>query len=93
MYRTCGISPDDIITQVTEAPTAAAALDIMRMQSRGMVLAVADLLYVDDGASLAVMRRECVTEARAGVPERTITASAAETPGTIASVQAFGWGA
>lgn len=66
MTGTFGINPDDIITQITSAPTDAAALALLRMQSRGIVLAVADLLCVDDGASLAVMRRECVTEARAG---------------------------
>ena len=59
------MTTDDIITQVTEAPTTADAVRIMRMLSRPQVLAVADQLYVEDGgASLAVIRRECVTEAR-----------------------------
>lgn len=59
------MSPDDVITQVTRAPSDAAAVDIMRMQSRAMVLAVADQLYVEsDGHSLATVRRDIVREAR-----------------------------
>lgn len=58
------LTVDDVITQITEAPTEASALTIMRMQSRAMVLAVADQLYIDPDASLAVIRREIVQEAR-----------------------------
>lgn len=65
----CGIphrvTTDDVITQITEAPTEADAVRIMRMQSRPMVLAVADQLFVEaEGHGLAIVRRECVTEAR-----------------------------
>lgn len=59
------ITADDIITKITEAATEAEAVDIMRMQSRPLVLAVADLLFVEaDGHSLATTRRESVRAAR-----------------------------
>lgn len=61
------LTPDDIITQVTEAPAAEAALAVMRdVRSRAVLLAVADLLYIDAGGhASAWLRKAIVAEARA----------------------------
>jgi hypothetical protein len=57
---------DDIITRVTSAPTEADAEDIVAgVRSRALLLAVADLLYIDaDGHGTAWVRQAIVTEAR-----------------------------
>lgn len=59
---------DDLITLVTEAPTADAALDIaLVVTSRAVLLAAADILYIDDptGHSSMTLRRSIVRAARA----------------------------
>jgi hypothetical protein len=59
---------DDLITLVTEAPTADAALDIaLAVTTRAVLLAAADTLYIDDpeGHSSMTLRRSIVRVARA----------------------------
>lgn len=81
---------DTLITHVTQASTTERAEAIARQYKPTVIRQAADLLFIDpEGHGVAWLRRAIVAEARAGVPER----SAAETPGTIASAQAFGWGA
>jgi hypothetical protein len=117
---------DILITHVTEARTAEHAQAIARQYKPTVVRQAADQLHIDpEGHGVAWLRQAVVAEARAGVSERTVTAScpspahadeladfgdcatcgtvapqlpapaasAAETPGTIASACAFGWGA
>lgn len=56
---------DDVITQITEAPTADAALAILERVPRRMLEAVADQLYVDTWArSVATVRTLVLAEAR-----------------------------
>ena len=60
------ITPDMIITAITEAPTTADALNLIATYSRGVILATADQLYVDAaGHGMAWVRHHVVTEARA----------------------------
>lgn len=60
------MSPDEIITQVTEAPTAVEALAIMQDVPRSLVEAVADQLYIETlGHSVSSVRKAIVKEARA----------------------------
>ena len=115
---------DTLITHVTEASTAERAEAIVRQYKPSVIRAAADQLYIDpEGHGVAWLRRQVVTEARAGITDQPScqasdhaaqladfgdcsgcdaqlrrrltqgTPSAAETPGTIASAQAFGWGA
>jgi hypothetical protein len=60
------LTADDIITQVTQAPTAAAALAVVAgVHSRQLLLAAADLLYIDAaGHASAWLRKAIVAEAR-----------------------------
>lgn len=59
------MTADSIVTLITQAPTADAALASLAGVSRAMLDEVADLLYVDPyGRSSAVVRRAIVTEAR-----------------------------
>jgi hypothetical protein len=59
------VTADDIITQVTEAPTEEAALMILADVARSMLMTVADQLYIDPvGRSSAVVRRAIAREAR-----------------------------
>jgi hypothetical protein len=59
-------SADTIITRITEAPTKADALAVLSGISRQALEAVADQLYVDTfGKTVARVRSECVSEARA----------------------------
>jgi hypothetical protein len=61
------MSPDDIITKVTEASTAVEALAIMQDVPRSLLLAVADQLFIDDpdGHGSPWLRKAIVEEARA----------------------------
>lgn len=61
------MTPDDIITQITQAPSADAALAIMNgVRSRSLLLAVADLLYIEaEGQTSPWIRKAIVSEARA----------------------------
>ena len=61
------MSPDDIITQITQAPTSAHALAIASgVRSRKLLLAVADLLYIEaDSKTTDWLRKAIVKEARA----------------------------
>lgn len=63
---TRGMSPDDIVTTVTEATDREAAEKIINNVPRTMLMRVADLLYIEaDGHGLAWLRKAIVSEARA----------------------------
>lgn len=67
---------DILITHVTEARTTEYAQAIARQYKPTVVRQAADQLHIDpEGHGVAWLRRAIVAEARAGVPERTITAS------------------
>lgn len=56
---------DDVITQITEAPTDEQAHEIINATPAGLVRAVADQLYVEtEGHGMPWIRRECIREAR-----------------------------
>jgi len=56
---------DDIITDVTRAPTEADALAALDGVPRATLLEVADQLYLDHERASAAVRRAIVAEARA----------------------------
>jgi hypothetical protein len=60
------MTPDEIITKVTQAPTDGDALVVMNdVRSRKTLLAVADQLYIDAiGKSSDSIRKAIVSEAR-----------------------------
>jgi hypothetical protein len=61
------LSPDDIVTMVTDAPTESQACTVVdSVRSRAALLAVADLLYVDypEGHTDNWLRAAIVREAR-----------------------------
>jgi hypothetical protein len=55
---------DEIISEVTSAPSRNAALRYMASVPRSMVLTVADQLYVEPYGRTDRLRAECVDEAR-----------------------------
>jgi uncharacterized protein (DUF1697 family) len=66
---------DDIVTLVTSAATQADAQAVMDgVRSRALLLATADLLYIDaDGRASASLRKAIVREARAGMATQAST--------------------